>query len=99
MYTLQALWTMARERLNVVTVIFNNASYAILNIELSRVGVRNAGPKALSMLSLDHPRLDWCALASGMGVPAERVTTVAEFRAAFARALDAKGPALIEAML
>ncbi|WP_353229722.1 acetolactate synthase large subunit [Novosphingobium sp.] len=99
MYTCQALWTMARERLNVVTVIFNNASYAILNIELSRVGVRNAGPKALSMLSLDHPRLDWCALASGMGVPAERVDTVADFRAALARALAGKGPALIEAML
>jgi acetolactate synthase-1/2/3 large subunit len=99
MYTCQALWTMARERLNVVTVIFNNASYAILNIELGRVGVQNPGPKALSMLSLDHPRLDWCALAAGMGVPAERVDSVAGFRAAFERALDASGPVLIEAML
>jgi len=99
MYTLQALWTMARERLNVTTVIFNNASYAILNIELGRVGVRNAGPRALSMLSLDHPRLDWCALAAGMGVPAQRVTTVDEFRTALAEALVQPGPALIEAML
>ncbi len=99
MYTLQALWTMARERLNVVTIIFNNASYAILNIELSRVGVQNAGPKALSMLSLDHPRLDWCALAAGMGVPAERVVTVEQFRAAFERGLAAAGPVLIEAMV
>ncbi len=99
MYTLQALWTMARERLDVVTVIFNNASYAILNIELGRVGVQNAGPKALSMLSLDHPRLDWCALAAGMGVPAERVDSVAGFRAAFAAALQARGPVLIEALL
>ena len=99
MYTLQALWTMARERLNVVTVLFNNASYAILNIELSRVGVQNPGPKALSMLSLDHPRLDWCALAAGMGVPGIRVDTVAGFRDALAQALATKGPALIEAML
>ena len=99
MYTLQALWTMARERLDVITVIFNNASYAILNIELGRVGVQNAGPKALSMLSLDHPRLDWCALAAGMGVPAERVDSVAAFRAAFAAALETRGPVLIEAML
>jgi len=99
MYTCQALWTMARERLNVVTVIFNNASYAILNIELSRVGVQNPGPKALSMLSLDHPRLDWCAIAAGMGVPGTRVDSVAGFRAAFERALGATGPVLIEAML
>jgi len=99
MYTLQALWTMARERLNVVTVVFNNASYAILNLELARVGVQNPGPKALAMLSLDHPRLDWCALAAGMGVPAERVDDVAGFRAALARALAAHGPALIEAMV
>ena len=99
MYTCQALWTMARERLDVVTVIFNNASYAILNIELMRVGVQNPGPKALSMLSLDHPRLDWCAIAAGMGVPAERVDTTTAFRAAFERALATKGPVLIEAML
>ena len=99
MYTVQALWTMARERLNVVTVIFNNASYAILNIELSRVGVQNAGPRALSMLSLDNPRLDWCAMAAGMGVPAQRVATVDEFRDALAQALATPGPVLIEAML
>jgi acetolactate synthase-1/2/3 large subunit len=99
LYTCQALWTMARERLNVVTVIFSNASYAILNIELSRVGVQNPGPRALSMLSLDHPRIDWCALAAGMGVPGTRVDTVAGFRAAFAQALAAPGPVLIEAMV
>lgn len=99
MYTLQALWTMARERLNVVTVLLSNASYAILNIELARVGVQNPGPKALSMLSLDHPRLDWCALAAGMGVPGERVESAAAFRAAFERALATPGPMLIEAML
>ena len=99
MYTCQALWTMAREQLKVVTVVLSNGSYAILNIELGRVGVQNAGPKALSMLSLDNPRLDWCALAAGMGVPAERADSVAAFRAAFARALTAPGPMLIEAMV
>ena len=99
MYTPQALWTMAREALDVVTVIFSNGSYAILNIELGRVGVQNAGPKALSMLSLENPRLDWVALAAGMGVPAERVETVASFRDALARALSARGPRLIEAIV
>jgi acetolactate synthase-1/2/3 large subunit len=99
MYTLQALWTMARERLKVVTVVFNNASYAILNIELSRVGVQNPGPRALSMLSLDHPRLDWCALAAGMGVPAQRVDSVAGFRTALEQALATRGPMMIEAMV
>jgi len=99
MYTCQALWTMAREQLKVVTVVLSNGSYAILNIELGRVGVQNAGPKALSMLSLDNPRLDWCALAAGMGVPAERADSVAAFRAAFARAMTAPGPMLIEAMV
>ena len=99
MYTCQALWTMARERLNVITVLFNNASYAILNIELSRVGVQNPGPKALSMLSLDHPRPDWCAIAKGMGVPGTRVDSVAGFRAALETALATRGPAMIEVML
>ncbi|MDE2561149.1 MAG: acetolactate synthase large subunit [Sphingomonadales bacterium] len=99
MYTPQALWTMAREKLDVVTVILNNGSYAILNIELMRVGVQNPGPKALSMLDLRNPSLDWCSLSEGMGVPAERATTVGEFRKALAGALAAKGPRLIEAMI
>ncbi|MFM5886016.1 MAG: acetolactate synthase large subunit [Novosphingobium sp.] len=99
MYTCQALWTMAREQLDVVTVILNNGSYAILNIELMRVGVQNAGPKALSMLDLTNPAIQWTQISQGMGVPAVRVETAEDFRAELARALAAKGPRLIEAML
>ncbi len=99
MYTLQALWTQARERLDVTTVIFANRSYAILNVELSRVGAMNVGPKALSMLDLHNPQLDFVKLASGMGVEASRATTLDEFDAQFASAMDQTGPRLIEAVL
>jgi acetolactate synthase I/II/III large subunit len=99
MYTCQALWTMAREQLDVTTIILNNGSYAILNIELMRVGVQNPGPKALSMLDLRNPGLDWTRISEGMGVPAVRAETSEAFRAALAEALAAKGPRLIEAML
>ncbi len=99
MYTNQALWTMAREKLNVTTVIFNNGAYAILQIELARVGVQNPGPKALSMLSLRDPAIDWVKLSEGMGVPAVRATTAAEFRACLIDALAHKGPRLIEAII
>ena len=98
MYTVQALWTMAREKLDVTTIILNNSSYAILNIELRRVGVANPGPKALSMLDLSNPSLDWVALAKGMGVPGVRVTTSEALYDALSEALAAKGPRLIEAM-
>ena len=99
MYTLQALWTMAREALDVTTVIFNNGSYAILNIELMRVGVQNPGPKALSMLDLKNPAIEWTKLSEGMGVPAVRVDTAEGFHAALKDALAQKGPRLIEAMI
>ena len=99
MYTCQALWTMAREKLDVTTVILNNGSYAILNIELMRVGVQNPGPKALSMLDLKNPAINWCLLSEGMGVPAVRVETAEAFREALADALAHKGPRLIEAMM
>ena len=99
MYTCQALWTMAREQLDVTTIILNNGSYAILNIELMRVGVQNPGPKALSMLDLTNPGLDWTKISEGMGVPAVRCETAEEFDAALKDALAAKGPRLIEAML
>ena len=99
MYTLQALWTQAREKLDVVTVIAANRSYAILNIELTRVGAGNAGPKALSMIDIGRPDLDWVALAHGMGVEAERARDCAEFAAAFEGAMKQKGPRLIEALL
>ncbi len=83
MYTLQALWTQAREGLDVTTVVFNNRSYAILNLELSRVGAE-PGPKALDMLDLSRPDLDFVALATGMGVPATRATTAEELATSWA---------------
>jgi acetolactate synthase-1/2/3 large subunit len=99
MYTLQALWTQAREGLDVTTVIFANRSYVILNVELKRVGASGRGPKALSMLDLHNPALDWVALAQGMGVEASRAATAEEFAAQFASAMAGRGPRLIEALL
>ncbi len=99
MYTVQSLWTMARENLDVTTIVLNNGSYAILNIELMRVGVQNPGPKALSMLDLRNPGLNWTQMSEGMGVPAVRVDTAEGFRKALEEALAHKGPRLIEAML
>ena len=99
MYTLQALWTQAREGLDVTTVIFNNRSYAILNLELSRVGAESPGPKALDMLDLSRPDLDFAALAKGMGVPAARATTADELVTALERGLAEPGPFLVDAVL
>ena len=98
MYTVQSLWTQAREQLDVTTVIFANRSYAILNIELMRVGAA-AGPGALSMLDIGNPALDWVALATGMGVEAVRVDSIDALDDAFASAMRARGPRLIEAVL
>jgi len=99
MYTLQALWTQAREGLDVTTVILNNGSYAILELELSRVGAQAAGPRARSMLDIGRPDLDFAALASGLGVPATRATTAEEFTEQLGRAFATPGPALVEAVL
>ena len=99
MYTLQALWTMAREQLNVVSVVFNNASYSVLNVELERVGADQAGPKARSQLDLAHPVLDFVHLARGMGVHGVRATTAEEFAQALEQALATPGPHLIEAVV
>ena len=96
MYTLQALWTQAREKLDVTTVIFANRSYAILNIELARVGARNVGPRALSMLDLHNPELDFVRLAQGMGVEASRADTIEAFDSQFSAAMSQGGPRLIE---
>ncbi|HRE01063.1 MAG TPA: thiamine pyrophosphate-dependent enzyme, partial [Ilumatobacteraceae bacterium] len=76
-----------------------NRSYAVLNMELSRVGASEPGPTALAMLDLTRPEMDFCALAQGMGVPAERATTAEEFTAALQRALAIEGPALVEAII
>lgn len=99
MYTNQSLWSMARENLDVVTVIFNNSSYAILNLELMRVGVENPGERAQSMLSLTNPSLDWVKLAEAQGVSATRASNVEEFEQQFREAIEQKGPRLIEVKL
>lgn len=99
MYTIQALWTMAREKLNVVTVILNNRSYAILNVELQRVGAATVGAKAKDQLDLADPAIDFVRMAQGMGVPAVRATTTADFVTALEHALGTPGPHLIEAVI
>ena len=99
MYTVQSLWTMARENLDVTIVVFSNRRYAILQIEFDRVGAHNPGPKAMSMLSLDHPPLNWVALARGMGMEAWEATTAEAFNDALARSLSQPGPSLIEAVI
>tara|TARA_R110002049_G_scaffold221643_9_gene393107 strand:+ start:871 stop:2430 length:1560 start_codon:yes stop_codon:yes gene_type:complete len=101
MYTIQALWTMAREDLDVTVVIFNNRKYSILELEFGRTGARGGkpGPKAASMLRIDGPDLDFVALARGMGVQAERATTAEEFNELFAEAMNSRGPRLIDAMV
>lgn len=99
MYTLQALWTMAREQLNVVSIIFNNASYSVLNVELERVGAEKVGAKARSQLDLTGPVLNFAQLAQGMGVPGVRTTTAEEFVRALEHALATPGPHLIEAVV
>jgi len=98
-YTLQALWTMAREKLDIVVVIYANRSYAILNIELGRVGAVSSGPVALSMLDLRNPDMNWTKIAEGLGVEASRATTCEEFASQYASALAQRGPRLIEAMI
>lgn len=99
MYTLQALWTQAREGCDVVNVIFANRSYAILRHELTNVGALNPGRKAIDMLTLDRPALDWVALAKGMGVDGVRVDDADGFNKALARAVEEPGPHLIEAVM
>ena len=99
MYSLPALWTMAREKLDVIVIVCANRSYNILNIELGRVGATTCGPATLAMLDLHNPELDFTAMAKGMGVAAARANTVSAFATHFAAALAAPGPHLIEAVL
>ncbi|MCL2586080.1 MAG: acetolactate synthase large subunit, partial [Streptosporangiales bacterium] len=101
MYTISALWTHARENLDITTVIFNNQAYAILGMELKRVGAASESPgeASKSLLSLDNPPLNFVSLAAGMGVPATRATTAEEFASQFRNALAEPGPHLIEAMV
>jgi acetolactate synthase I/II/III large subunit len=96
MYTLQSLWTMAREGLDVTVIIFANRGYQILREELAAMGVTEVGRNAVRMFDIETPSLDWVALAKGHGVAGTRVTDMAGFNAAFAEAMDQRGPRLIE---
>jgi acetolactate synthase-1/2/3 large subunit len=100
-YTLQALWTQAREKQNIINVVFANHSYLVLNFELARVGAGEPGPAAQAMLDLSNPKMDWVKLSEGFGVPAKRANTVGEFDDAMQAALKAcknnEGPQLIVA--
>ncbi len=98
-YTIQSLWTMAREGLDVTVVIFNNRSYAILNMELARVGAKTAGPKAKAQLDLGSPDLDFVQIGNGFGVPSQRVDTSEALVDALKRAIAEPGPHLIEAVI
>ena len=99
MYTLQALWTQARERLDVTTLICNNRRYRILQVELARAGVTEPGRKARSLTSLADPELNWSQMATGMGVPAVRVETAEDLVIELRRAISEPGPNLIEMLI
>lgn len=98
-YTIQSLWTMAREQLPVVTLIASNRAYNVLRTELARHGQSRPGPNATALTSLDGPAFDWPALARGYGVPGIRVETGEALRHELGRALAADGPQLIEMAL
>ncbi len=98
MYTLQAWWTMARENLDVTTILLNNHSYAVLNMELDRVGAE-AGPRAKEMLDLRRPSLEFVPMAQGMGLHAARAETAEQFADELAKALATPGPSVVEAMI
>ena len=99
MYTVQALWTQAREQLNITTLICSNRSYAILQIELMRAGYTSAGPKVLSLTDLKNPVIDWVQLSRGMGVPGVAVETCEQLAKELKIAIQAPGPHLIEMIL
>ena len=90
---------MAREGLDVTTVLLNNHSYAVLNMELDRVGVDAAGPKARDMLDLGRPSIDFVRLATGLGLTASRAETAEQFTDQLARALATPGPSVVEAVI
>src|ERR1700760_1171427 len=99
MYTIQALWTQAREGLNVVTIVFANRIYQILRGEFDGVGAGEPGQRAQDMLKLDRPHLDFLSRARGMGVPGRSVATADEFNKALAEAVAEPGPRLIEVLM
>jgi acetolactate synthase I/II/III large subunit len=99
MYTMQALWTMAREGLDVTTVVFANRDYAVLRREFSYLGIGEPGPSAKEMFEIGRPDLDWVLMAKGMGVPGTRVTSLDGFVEALQEGFQSEGPTLIEVPL
>ncbi len=99
LYTLQALWTAAREALDVVVVLCANRAYRILQAELGRAGIAEPGPQALALTNLSGPEVDWVSLAKGFGVPGSRVDTADAFADALRRAFAEPGPSLVEALI
>ena len=99
MYTLQSLWTQAREGLNVTTIVFANRIYQILRGEFDGVGAGEPGQRAMDMLKIDRPTLDWVALAKGMGVPGARSPPQTNSSKALAEAMPERGPRLIEVQM
>ena len=100
MYTIQALWTQAREQLPITTIIFANNSYAILKAEFANMKAGTTpGPRALSMIDLTNPVIDWQAMAKSMGVPAVAVDTAEDFHRELAGSVRSEGPMLIEVRL
>lgn len=96
MYTIQGLWTQAREQLDVTSIIFSNRKYAILQIEFMRTGTLSPGPKAMGMLDLTSPELNFVAMAASMGVPGTRVETLEDLNQALSASFSEPGPSLIE---
>jgi acetolactate synthase-1/2/3 large subunit len=99
MYTVQALWTLAREKLDVLTIVFANRSYATLAGEMRKLSVATPGPNAQRMLRIDEPAIDWAKMSESLGVPAVRAETASAFARALDMALGSRGPFLIEAVV
>jgi acetolactate synthase-1/2/3 large subunit len=99
MYTAQALWTMAREGLNVTTVVFANRTYAVLQRDFLALGVGAPGPRAADLFDIGRPALDWVQMGKGMGVPGSRVGSLEAFAKALRDGFASDGPTLIEVPL
>jgi acetolactate synthase-1/2/3 large subunit len=99
MYTIQSLWTQAREGLPVTTIIFANNQYAILKAEYANMGAGTPGPQAMAMIDIDRPTIDWVAMAKSMGVPGVSVDTAEGLYQAMVRCAQEPGPSLIEVKL
>jgi acetolactate synthase-1/2/3 large subunit len=96
MYTVQALWTMAREHLNVTTVVYANRVYGVLKREFASLGIGEPGPRARDLFEIGRPDIDWVAMAKGMGVPGKRIISLEEFGTALGQGFAAAGPSLIQ---